>query len=75
MKAPLALVLLYGVCALALERTAIVERVMAGSWSVAGAALLVAFALLRLVVVWVVPGWIAWVLIERAIARGRERGR
>jgi hypothetical protein len=73
MKRPLALVLVYAVLALVLERTNLVASALSGSMSVAGAVFFLGFVLLRLVVVWVVPGWIAWVLVERAIVRWRER--
>jgi hypothetical protein len=72
MKRPLALVFVYALCALVFERTSLVASALSGSLSVAGALLFGGFVLLRLVVVWVVPGWILWVLIERALARWRE---
>ncbi len=72
MKRPLALVLVYALCALVLERTNLVASALSGSQSAAGAVIFLGFVLLRLVVVWVVPGWIVWALIERALVRWRE---
>ncbi len=73
MKRPLALVLLYAACSLVIERTNLLANALAGRGTVLAALGIVAFVLLRLVVVWVVPGWVAWLLLERVIARRSQR--
>lgn len=72
MKRPFAIALAYVALHLALERTSIVGYLLSGSASGLGWLALALFLLLRLVVVWIVPGWLLWVAVERGIERRRS---
>lgn len=69
MKRPLAVLLAYVLCAIVFERTSIVERALSGAASGLGFLGLLAFVLLRLAVIWVLPGWALWTVIERVIEK------
>lgn len=73
MKRPFAIALAYVALHLALERTNIVANLLAGSASGLGWLALLLFVVLRLAVVWIVPGWLLWVAVERGIERRRSK--
>lgn len=73
MKKPVALLIAYLLCAAVLERTSIVARALSSAASGLGWLSLLAFVLLRLAVLWGLPGWALWTVIERAIERRSRR--
>lgn len=73
MKKPVALLIAYLLCAAVFERTSIVARALSSAASGLGWLSLLAFVLLRLAVLWVLPGWALWTVIERAIERRSRR--